>query len=60
MLPKQYSGIGSYQFETIIEDAYFLGTYQISKEYMKASAELYHAANVFRFPEMIEIKLYIV
>ena len=27
---------------------------------MKASAELYHADNVFRFPEMIEIKLYIV
>lgn len=40
---------GSYQLETIIEDAYFLGTYQISKEYMKASAELYHADNVLDF-----------
>lgn len=48
------------KLQTIIKDAYFLGTYQISKEYMKASAELYHADNVFRFPEMIEIKLYIV
>ncbi len=51
---------GSYQLNTLIEDACFLGTYEISRDYMKKSAVLYHEENVFRFPEKMDIKLYVV
>lgn len=51
---------GSYQQQTVIETACFLGTYEIPRDYMIRSARLYHSQNTFRFPEKIIMKLYIV
>ena len=51
---------GCYQRGTLIEDATFLGTFEISKDFMKKSAKLYYEDNVFRFSQKMELKLYIV
>ena len=51
---------GCYQLSTLIEDATFLGTFEISKDFMKKSAKLYYEDNDFRFPDKMELKLYIV
>ena len=51
---------GSYQLSTLIEDATFLGTFEIPKDFMKKSAKLYYEDNVFRFSQKMELKLYIV
>ena len=51
---------GCYQRGTLIEDATFLGTFEISKDFMKKSTKLYYEDNVFRFSQKMELKLYIV
>ncbi|MCR5324193.1 MAG: recombinase family protein [Lachnospiraceae bacterium] len=51
---------GSYQ-RTLNESACFLGTFEISKEYMRKSAKLYYGDyRSFRFPEKLEFKLFLV
>ena len=52
---------GSYSQRTLNESACFLGTFEISKEYMRKSAKLYYGDyRSFRFPEKLEFKLFLV
>ena len=38
----------------------FLGTFEISKDFMRQSTKIYHKKNGFRFPEKLVIKLFLV
>jgi len=39
----------------------FLGTFVVSKDYMKKAAKLYYGENrMFKFPEKLEFKLFLV
>ncbi|SFQ10034.1 Site-specific DNA recombinase [Lachnospiraceae bacterium XBB1006] len=52
---------GSYRRVTSVKDAScFLGTFEISKEFMRQSMRIYHPENTFHFPEKLEIKLFLV
>jgi len=52
---------GSYRRVTYSdESACFLGTFEISKDFMRKSMKIYHPKNSFRIPEKLEIKLFLV
>jgi hypothetical protein len=52
---------GSYQRETLIENALFLGTFEIPKSYIQEAAKLYYGEHRrFLFPEKLEFKLFLV
>lgn len=51
---------GSYKLETIIENACFLGTYEVPRDYMEEQLKLYYDDNQFHIPEKIVFKLYII
>ena len=38
----------------------FLGTFEISKDFMRQSMRIYHPENTFHYPEKLEIKLFLV
>ena len=55
------SSTGSYRRVTSVKDAScFLGTFEISKDFMKQSMRIYHPENTFHYPEKLEIKLFLV
>jgi len=37
-----------------------LGTFEISKDFMRQSMRIYHPENTFHYPEKLEIKLFLV
>ena len=51
---------GSYKLETIIENACFLGIYEVPRDYMEEQLKLYYDDNQFHIPEKIVFKLYII
>jgi hypothetical protein len=52
---------GSYRRVTSVsETSCFLGTFEISKDFMRQSSKIYHKKNGFRFPEKLVIKLFLV
>ncbi|WP_081676546.1 recombinase family protein [Butyrivibrio sp. NC3005] len=52
---------GSYRRVTSVKDAScFLGTFEISKDFMRQSMRIYHPENTFHYPEKLEIKLFLV
>ena len=52
---------GSYRRETLIENALFMGTFEIPKSYIQKAAKLYYGEHRrFRFPEKLEFKLFLV
>ena len=54
-------GAGSYRRVTSVKDAScFLGTFEISKDFMRQSMRIYHPENTFHYPEKLEIKLFLV
>ena len=56
-----HDSTGSYSQRTLSESACFLGTFEISKDYMRKSVKLYYGSNRnFRFPEKLEFKLFLV
>ena len=48
---------GSNQLRTLIEMPIFLGTYEISKDYMKSVIGFYYENSGFRFPNKMEIQV---
>jgi hypothetical protein len=44
----------------LIERACFIGTFEISKDFMKKAANLYYKDCKLRFPEKLEFKLFLV
>ena len=55
------SSTGSYRRVTSVsETSCFLGTFEISKDFMRQSSKIYHKKNGFRFPEKLVIKLFLV
>ena len=56
-----HNSTGSYRRVTSVKDAScFLGTFEISKDFMKQSMRIYHPENTFHYPEKLEIKLFLV
>jgi DNA invertase Pin-like site-specific DNA recombinase len=56
-----HDSTGSYRRVTAVKDAScFLGTFEISKDFMRQSSKIYHKKNGFRFPEKLVIKLFLV
>ena len=54
-------GTGCYRRVTSVKNAScFLGTFEISKDFMKQSMRIYHPENTFHYPEKLEIKLFLV
>ena len=54
-------GTGCYRRVTSVKDAScFLGTFEISKDFMRQSMRIYHPENTFHYPEKLEIKLFLV
>ena len=52
---------GSYRRVTLIENALFLGIFEIPKSYIQKAAKLYYGEHRrFRFPEKLEFKLFLV
>ena len=52
---------GCYQPKAVIDAACFLGTFEVSGDFMKKSAKLYYGdQRSFRFPERLEIRLFLV
>ena len=45
---------------SVSETSCFLGTFEISKDFMRQSSKIYHKKNGFRFPEKLVIKLFLV
>ena len=54
---KVHCKTGSNQHETLIETPIFLGTYEISKNYMKSVIGFYYNDSNFRFPNKMEIQV---
>ena len=58
---KPHCIAGSYRRVTSVsETSCFLGTFEISKDFMRQSTKIYHKKNGFRFPEKLIIKLFLV
>ena len=56
-----HNSTGSYRRVTSIsETSCFLGTFEISKDFMRQSTKIYHKKKGFRFPEKLVIKLFLV
>ena len=55
-----HNSTGSYRRKLQISDAAYLGAFEISKDFMRQSTKIYHKKNGFRFPEKLEIKLFLV
>ncbi len=56
-----HTSTGCYRRETLIENALFLGTFEIPKSYIQKAAKLYYGEHCrFRFPEKLEFKLFLV
>ena len=56
-----HNSTGSYRRVTSVKDAScFLGTFEISKDFMRQSMRIYHPKNTFHYPEKLEIKLFLV
>ena len=53
-------GAGSYKQSTQIENAVFMGSYNIPRDYMKTALEYYYSEQNFNLPNSMKIKLYLV
>ena len=52
-----HNSTGSYRRVTSVKKAScFLGTIEISKDFMRQSMRIYHPENTFHYPEKLEIK----
>ena len=52
---------GSYRTEVISEKAYFLGKFEISKDYIMKAKKLYYGdAKLLKMPEKLEFKLFLI
>lgn len=54
------SSTGSYKQSTQIENAVFMGSYNIPRDYMKTALEYYYSEQNFNLPNSMKIKLYLV
>ena len=55
------SSTGRYSRGALIHSSLFLGTFEISKDFMKKSVKIYYNSNrIFQFPEKLEIKIFLV
>ena len=53
-------GAGSDKQSTQIENAVFMGSYNIPRNYMKTALEYYYSEQNFNLPNSMKIKLYLV